>query len=230
MTTNIILQVEKLNKSFQQGKNTINVLKDISLSIKMGEIIALVGPSGCGKTTLLQLLGLLDKPNSGKIIINGTDYNKKNSSAKTKCRLNNIGFIYQSYNLLSDFTALENCMMPLLIAKHSKQEATVKATELLSSLGLENRLSHYPSQLSGGEQQRVAIARSLIHKPDVILADEPTGNLDRDNAKKVIEILIQAVRQMKNSLVIVTHNLEIVKNVDKILTINNAKILTKHDS
>jgi lipoprotein-releasing system ATP-binding protein len=221
------LQVEKLNKSFKQGKNTIHVLKNISLSVKKGEIMALVGPSGCGKTTLLQLLGLLDKPDSGHIIINGTDYNTQDNTLKTNCRLNHIGFIYQSYNLLNDFTALENCIMPLLIAKHSRKEASLKAIELLSSLGLKNRIQHLPSQLSGGEQQRVAIARSIIHQPDLILADEPTGNLDHDNAKKVMDILIRAVRQMQKSLVIVTHNLDIVKDVDKIMTISNAHITTK---
>ena len=227
MTKSAILKVEKLNKSFKQGKNKIKVLNDISLSIKKGEIIALVGPSGCGKTTLLQLLGLLDKADSGKVVINGTDYSNKSDTAKTTCRLNNLGFIYQAHNLLSDFTALENCMMPLLIANIPKRTAAKQVTILLSSLGLKNRLNHYPSQLSGGEQQRVAIARSLIHKPDLILADEPTGNLDHDNAKKVMDLIIKAVRQMQNSLIIVTHNLEIVKHADKILTINNAKITNK---
>ena len=227
MTKAVTLKTEKLCKSFTQGKNKIKVLNDISLSIKKGEVIALVGPSGCGKTTLLQLLGLLDKADSGKIIINDIDYSKKSDAAKTTCRLNKLGFVYQAHNLLSDFTALENCIMPLLIANTPKKTAIAQATELLSSLGLKNRINHYPSQLSGGEQQRVAIARSLIHKPELILADEPTGNLDHDNAKKVMDLLIQAVRQMQNSLVIVTHNLEIVKNADKILTINNAKIINK---
>lgn len=225
MTKAVTLKVEKLCKSFTQGKNKIKVLNDISLSIKKGEVIALVGPSGCGKTTLLQLLGLLDKADSGKLIINDTDYSNKSDADKTTCRLNKLGFVYQAHNLLSDFTALENCIMPLLIANTAKKTAITQAIELLSSLGLKNRINHYPSQLSGGEQQRVAIARSLIHKPELILADEPTGNLDHDNAKKVMDLLIQAVRQMQNSLVIVTHNLEIVKNADKILTINNAKII-----
>lgn len=227
MTKAVTLKTEKLCKSFTQGKNKIKVLNDISLSIKKGEVIALVGASGCGKTTLLQLLGLLDKANSGKIIINDVDYSNKSDAAKTTCRLNKLGFVYQAHNLLSDFTALENCIMPLLIANTAKKTAITQAIELLSSLGLKNRINHYPSQLSGGEQQRVAIARSLIHKPELILADEPTGNLDHDNAKKVMDLLIQAVRQMQNSLVIVTHNLEIVKNADKILTINNAKIINK---
>lgn len=227
MTNTTILKVETLCKSFKQGKKNIKVLNDVSLSIKNSEVIALVGPSGCGKTTLLQLLGLLDKADSGNIIISGTDYSNKSDALKTTCRLHKLGFVYQAHNLLSDFTALENCIMPLLIAKQSKKTAITQATSLLSSLGLKNRLDHYPSQLSGGEQQRVAIARSLIHKPDLILADEPTGNLDHNNAKKVMDILIKAVRQMQKSLVIVTHNLEIVKNVDKILTINNAKIINK---
>jgi lipoprotein-releasing system ATP-binding protein len=222
-----ILEIKNLTKTFAQGKNQICVLDNISLSLKKGEVLALVGPSGCGKTTLLQILGLLDKPDHGKIIIDNIDYRDKSDQDKTTCRLQNLGFIYQAYNLLSDFTALENCMMPLLISKNSRKFASSQAITLLSELGLEDRLNHYPSQLSGGEQQRVAIARSLIHQPKLILADEPTGNLDHDNAQKVMNLLIASVRQMQTSLVIVTHNLELVKNVDKIVTINNAKILLK---
>lgn len=227
MTKSLILQVDNLTKTFRQGKNTICVLDNISLSVKKGEVIALVGPSGCGKTTLLQNLGLLDKPDHGQIIINNIDYNDKSDSIRTRCRLENLGFIYQAYNLLSDFTALENCMMPLLIANISKKIARVQAEEILTTLGLEHRFNHYPSQLSGGEQQRVAIARSLIHKPSLVLADEPTGNLDQENAKKVINLLIETSRKMHTSLIIVTHNLEIVKNVDRILTINSARIISK---
>jgi lipoprotein-releasing system ATP-binding protein len=227
MTKSVILKVENLTKTFRQGKNNICVLDNISLSVKKGEVIALVGPSGCGKTTLLQILGLLDRPDHGQIMIKNVDYNNKSDNIKTRCRLENLGFIYQAYNLLSDFTALENCMMPLLIANISKKIARAQATEILSVLGLENRLNHYPSQLSGGEQQRVAIARSLIHKPSLVLADEPTGNLDQENAKKVINLLIETSRKMQTSLIIVTHNLEIVKNVDRILTINNGKIISK---
>ncbi|MBP9791814.1 MAG: ABC transporter ATP-binding protein [Rickettsiales bacterium] len=227
MTKSVILKVDNLTKTFKQGKINICVLEDISLSVKKGEVIALVGPSGCGKTTLLQILGLLDRPDHGQIIINNINYNDKSDSIKTKCRLENLGFIYQAYNLLSDFTAIENCMMPLLIANISRKTAKAQATEILSILGLEQRVNHYPSQLSGGEQQRVAIARSLIHKPSLVLADEPTGNLDQENAKKVINLLIETSRKMQTSLIIVTHNLEIVKNVDRILTINNAKIISK---
>ncbi len=223
--TNYILKAEKLVKSFKQGSNKITILNEADFSLRENEVVALIGPSGCGKTTFLQILGLLDVPDKGKIIINGKNYsNTIFDYTKTICRRHNIGFIYQSYNLLHDFTALENTMFPLRVQNISKKKAKEKALYLLKELGLENRIHHLPTQLSGGEQQRVAIARSIIHEPLIVLADEPTGNLDYENSVKVIDVLIKSVRRLKKSLIMVTHNIEIAKKSDRIMTIENGKL------
>ena len=224
----LILKVTGISKYFKQGDNIINILDDASLTVYENEVVALVGPSGCGKTTFLQIIGLLDEPTKGEIIIDGQDLSKKSDSYRTDYRKNHIGFVYQSHNLLGDFTAFDNVMMPLLLkggGNKSKRDALV--FEMLSKLGLENRRNNLPSQLSGGEQQRVAIGRSLIHDPLVVLADEPTGNLDSENAKKVISLLLSTVKKHKKSLVIVTHNLDIAKKADRIITIEKGKIVEK---
>lgn len=219
------LQAVKISKYFKQPHSTITILDEADFQIFPNEVIAVVGPSGCGKTTFLQILGLLDKPDSGEIFINDINYSKGGDNKRTACRKNNIGFIYQAYNLLSNFTALENVMLPLLLQNASKKEAKAKAIVLLEKLGLENRISHFPAQLSGGEQQRVAIARSVIHEPTIILADEPTGNLDKENSIKTINLLINLVKSLQKSLVIVTHNQDISSKADKIVTIDNGKII-----
>lgn len=220
-----IIQAKGLCKAFKQGDNCIQVLDKAQFTLKAGEIVALVGPSGCGKTTFLHLIGLLDLPDSGEIIIDKVDYVKASDRMRTICRRNKLGFVYQSHNLLADFTALDNTLLPLQLCGGGKRDSKQHAIHLLNELQLKDRLNHYPSQLSGGEQQRVAIARSLAHNPAVILADEPTGNLDSANAKVVLDLLVDIVRDMGKSLVIVTHNRDIAKKADRILTIKNGLLV-----
>ena len=225
VTNKKVLKAKGLYKTFKQGTNLIHVIENANFDLAENEVVALIGPSGCGKTTFLHMIGLLDLPDHGKISINKKNFMKANDNARTLCRRNDIGFVYQSHNLLEDFTALENVMLPLRLHKISAKEIEKRARELLKKLNLIKRALHYPSQLSGGEQQRVAIARSLIHNPKIILADEPTGNLDRTNAEKVLSLLIETARGLKKSLVIVTHNDEVAKQADRIMTIKNGKLV-----
>ncbi|NRA73357.1 MAG: ABC transporter ATP-binding protein [Rickettsiales bacterium] len=227
MSKKKLLQAKLLGKSFKQGTKIIQVLKDANFELFENEIVALVGPSGCGKTTFLHVIGLLDLPDNGDIIIDDKNFVKVSDKQRTLYRRNNIGFVYQSHNLLNDFTALENVILPLRLHRISIKEGRKHAENLLRKLGLHNRADHYPTQLSGGEQQRVAIARSLVHDPKIILADEPTGNLDQDNATKVLNLLFTTMRKLKKSLVIVTHNNEIAKLADRVVTIKNGKLTTR---
>lgn len=219
------LEISHLSKYFAQGKNTIQILKEANLKVKKGEVVSLVGPSGSGKTTLLQLCGLLDNANSGSIKINEIEYYKASDKVKTEARLKNIGFVYQFHHLLPEFSALENVIMPLIIAGQDIKEAKKLGMEHLEELGIAARAKHRPAELSGGEQQRVAIARALIHKPSLILADEPTGNLDAHNAKNTFDILLKAAKNHKVACLIVTHNLDLAAKCERIVTINNAKIV-----
>ena len=219
------LELVNISKSYKQGKKKLAILKNISLEIKKGEIVAFVGPSGSGKTTLLQIAGLLDSADSGKIIINGNDYSKKEDSARTKIRQKEIGFIYQFHHLLPEFSALENIIIPQMISGIKKEEASAKAAEALKSLGLAKRSQHRPSELSGGEQQRVAIARAIVNKPSILLADEPTGNLDPQTANTVFELLIKTIKKYELSMLMVTHNLELAQKVDRIVTIDGGKLV-----
>lgn len=221
-----VLKASGLYKAFKQGTTDIVILDNAHIELKAGEIVALVGPSGCGKTTCMQILGLLDAPDKGQISINGVDYSNSRDYHKTLCRRNNIGFVYQAYNLLADFTALENVRLPLLLQDKSRKEANNRSITLLEELGLKERINHLPIHLSGGEQQRVAIARSLIHDPSLILTDEPTGNLDHDTAQKTVSILFNAAKSFNKSLIIVTHNNDIAKQADRILTIEDGKFKT----
>jgi len=223
--SNAVLKLNDIHHSFTQGKHKLEVLKGINLEIKQGEMVALLGPSGCGKSTLLQIAGLLEKPNSGEIIINDIVNNKKQSDKiRTALRSKNIGFIYQFHYLLSDFTALENLLIPQYIAGVKKKAATEKAMELLARVGLEDRATHYPSQLSGGEQQRVAIARALVNNPSILLADEPTGNLDPKTAKEVFEIMRKTIKDSNAGALIVTHDYELASNMDRILKLKDGVI------
>lgn len=219
---NLVLQ--NINKSFTSGTQKIDVIRSANLEIKKGENVALVGPSGAGKTTFLQIAGLLDSPDSGKIIVNDVDASKANDSIRTNLRKNHIGFIYQSHHLLPEFSALENVAMPLFIQNIDKQSAIKRAKEILTKVGLEDRLDHLPSQLSGGQQQRVAVARAIVTNPSILLADEPTGNLDSENANLVFELILKLSKQHQISSLIVTHNLELAKKLDRIVHIKDGVI------
>ena len=219
-----VIELENIKKSFSQANQKIEVLKGANLKIKKGQMASLIGPSGSGKTTILQIAGLLDTPNSGKILINGIDASKADDEVRTKIRKNHIGFVYQSHHLLPEFSALENAALPLLIQGKNKDEAFAAAKKILEEVELEDRFDHKPSQLSGGQQQRVAIARALISRPSLILADEPTGNLDAGIAAKVFEILQRLVKTYEIGCLVVTHNLDLAQKSDKIFTIKSGAI------
>lgn len=220
----VIFECQGLGKSYHDGTSTISVLKSIDFSILQGDRIAIVGPSGSGKSTLLHLLGGLDKPSSGKIELQGIDW--QNISEKKRCQVRNrqLGFIYQFHHLLPEFTATENVAMPLLLANRSVAEAREQALLILDKVGLANRVSHKPSELSGGERQRVAIARALVHQPSCVLADEPTGNLDQATATKVFELMLGLNEQLNTALVIVTHDQQLAAKMDKIYTIKDGTL------
>lgn len=204
----LLIKTEKLGKSYQQPSGALQVLKNIDLTIHKGEAVCIVGSSGAGKSTLLHLLGALDRPTHGKIFYNGRDLNEFSDDELAKLRNEKMGFVFQFHHLLGEFTALENVMMPCLVGGLSRKEAQLKAEELLFTLGLTQRLTHYPSELSGGEQQRVAIARALVQKPEILLADEPTGNLDTQNGKIIEDLFFTLKTKLGITLVVVTHNLQ----------------------
>jgi lipoprotein-releasing system ATP-binding protein len=205
--------------------NGLQVLKGINLHIEAGEIVSIVGASGAGKTTLLQILGTLDKPNNGTISIAGTDVTKLKQKSLSAFRNKEIGFVFQFHQLLPEFTALENVCMPAWIAKTTKSVAEKRAKELLDYLGLSNRIKHKPSELSGGEQQRVAVARALMNTPSVLLADEPSGNLDSKNAQELHDLFFKLRDEFKQTFVIVTHNEELANRADRKLTIKDGVIV-----
>ncbi|WP_298778037.1 ABC transporter ATP-binding protein [uncultured Polaribacter sp.] len=217
-----------ITKNIHKYYGEVEVLKGLNLHIKKGEIVAIVGPSGAGKTTLLQILGTLDKPNKEKDFdLSINDISLKNLSDKelSQFRNNHIGFIFQFHQLLPEFTALENVCIPAYIGKKSKKEAETRAKELLNFLGLSHRMHHKPNELSGGEQQRVAVARALINNPSVILADEPTGNLDSESAKNLHELFFKLRDEFGQTFVLVTHNEELANMTDRKLTMIDGKII-----
>lgn len=219
------LKLVNLCKSFKQGNQEILALDNVNLDAKKGKMTALIGPSGSGKTTLLQIAGLLDKASAGEIFINEIDATKASESERTQIRRNNIGFIYQFHHLLPEFSALENVAMPLLIQEKNKAEAFEEARILLNEIGLKDRLEHKPSELSGGQQQRVAIARAIVSKPALILADEPTGNLDSSNSQNVFELLLNLTKSYGIACLLVTHNLELAKKSDFTVEIRDGRIV-----
>lgn len=220
-----LLEVHGLERTFSQGGETLTVLKDLSLSINKGEMVALVGPSGAGKSTLLQMIGLLDSPTRGSISINGQEVTGQNERQRTMLRREFIGFVYQFHYLLPEFSALENVVLPQMIAGKSRADARDHATMLLKALGLGHRLDHRPARLSGGEQQRVAIARALANNPKLLLADEPTGNLDPHTASDVFEILVELVRTTGIGAIIATHNLDLAEKMDRIFELKGGRLL-----
>lgn len=221
---NNTLKLTHVARTFGKNSTKLQVLKDINLEIREGEIVALVGPSGSGKSTLLHIAGLLDTPTSGTIEIAGENATQMDDAGRTRLRMKSIGFVYQSHLLLPDFNALENVMMPQLIAGIKEKDAMERAKELLKSVGLSHRLTHRAGQLSGGEQQRVAIARALANRPALLLADEPTGNLDPKTADEVFDIFMQIVRQTGLSALLATHNPELAKKMDRRICVVDGKI------
>jgi len=213
-------------KNIFKSYDNLAVLKGVNLGITKGEIVSIVGASGAGKTTLLQIIGTLDKADKGELIIKGTSIKELNSKSLAKFRNENVGFVFQFHQLLPEFTALENICIPAYIAKKSKAEAEKEGLKLLEFLGLPDRANHKPGELSGGEQQRVAVARALINRPAVVFADEPSGNLDSTNAKELHELFFKLRDQFKQTFVIVTHNEELANMADRKLTISDGIIVS----
>ncbi len=222
----ILLQCDNLCKRYQEGNVQTDVLHDVSFSVGQGEMLAIVGTSGSGKSTLLHLLGGLDTPTSGDVVFDNQSMSKLSSAAKAELRNRELGFIYQFHHLLPDFTALENVAMPLLIGKHKPAEIDARAREMLRSVGLEHRASHRPSELSGGERQRVAIARALVNNPRLVLADEPTGNLDARNADSIFQLLGELNQSQGTAFLVVTHDLQLAKRMSRQLEMRDGRLTT----
>ena len=219
------LELRNVYRSFKQGSQTLEVLRGINLNIEKGEIVALIGPSGSGKSTMLQISGLLEKPTKGEIYLNGQKCSKLGDMMRTGLRRDYLGFVYQYHNLLADFDATENVMLPQLIAGVGMAEAKAKAEWLLKRLGLEKRFKHRPAEMSGGEQQRVAIARALANAPKLLLADEPTGNLDPKMAEIVFGELLSIVKETGLSALIATHNFDLADQMDRKVRLEEGKLV-----
>lgn len=218
----MLIQAQNIHKSY----GALKVLKGVDIAIQRKEVVSIVGPSGAGKSTLLHIIGTLDKPDSGSVRVNETDINSLKDKQLSAFRNKHIGFVFQFHHLLPEFTALENICIPAFIAKVEKAEAEKKALELLSFLGLEQRKNHKPSELSGGEQQRIAVARALINNPDVVLADEPSGNLDSASAKELHQLFFTLREKFGQTFVIVTHNNELAGMTDRVLTMRDGMIVS----
>lgn len=219
-----VLSIRGLERTYVTGDRPLTVLRNADLDVHPGEIVGLIGPSGSGKSSLLHAAGLLEHPNAGRIIIEGRDCSDLGDRARTRIRLGAIGFVYQFHHLLPEFSALDNVALPQMIAGRCKAEAQARALELLSGLGLAERAHHQPGQLSGGEQQRVAIARALANSPRLLLADEPTGNLDPHTSAAVFESLYELVRREGVAALVATHNLELARHMDRVLALKDGHL------
>jgi len=221
--SNNILEIKKISKNFQHRNKLIEIFKNVSISIKKGDLVALIGPSGSGKSTLLNMISLIDTPTSGQIFFNKKDMKKLNEENKNDVRKKHISMIFQDNNLLTDFTALENVLLPLIIREEKVKLSRKKAERILASFNLKSRQNHYPDELSGGEQQRVAIARVLISETDLILADEPTGNLDHKTSEEIFSYFLK-LKKLNKTIIFATHNRELANKADYKLSIFNGNI------
>lgn len=222
-----ILVADQIQRTFKQGDRDIEVLKGASLTLNPGEITALIGPSGSGKSTFLQILGLLERADAGEIFVGGRPLLKSTDEVRTRTRREKLGFVYQAHHLLPEFTALENVMMPERLNGRRYGQAEERATKLIERVGMQHRLTHRPAQLSGGEQQRIAIARALANNPAVVLADEPTGNLDPHTAAAVFKMLLEVVREEKVAILVATHNHDLLPMMDRVLNIKDGAVVEK---
>jgi len=222
--TETVLECRGVIRRFEEGDSVLDVLKGVDLSVAPAERVAIIGTSGSGKTTLLQIMGGLDDPNGGEVLVDGQAMHGGDEKAKGDLRNRYIGFVYQFHHLLPEFTAEENVAMPLLIRREAKADALAQARELLGRVGLGERLTHKPGELSGGERQRAAVARALITRPQLVLADEPTGNLDAGNGEHVLSLMLELNRELQTSLVIVTHDHSIAERMDRILVLEDGRL------
>jgi lipoprotein-releasing system ATP-binding protein len=221
---NSVLQCRGVVRRFREGDSTLEVLRGVDLDVNPAERVAIIGTSGSGKTTLLQIMGGLDDPDEGEVFVDGRPMHDGNELSKGELRNRYIGFVYQFHHLLPEFTAQENVAMPLLIRREARQDALSRAGELLARVGLGERLTHKPGELSGGERQRAAVARALITRPQLVLADEPTGNLDAGNGEHVLNLMLELNKELQTSLVIVTHDHSIANRMDRVLVLEDGKL------
>ncbi len=225
MSDDPALALSGIERRFRQGTTVLEVLRGANLDLAPGEIVALVGQSGAGKSTLLHIAGLLERPDGGTVLIDGRDCGGLGETARTELRRRHLGFVYQYHHLLAEFSARENIMLPQMIAGMRREAARTRADELLSLIGLTDRAEHRPARLSGGEQQRVAVARALANRPAVLLADEPTGNLDAETAEAVLAVLLDLVREAGMTALIATHNMDLATRLDRILMLRNGALV-----
>ncbi|MFN7178659.1 ABC transporter ATP-binding protein [Hyphomonas sp.] len=225
MTAAPVLELRAIERTYKTSAGALQVLRGTDLTIAPGELVGLVGPSGSGKSTLLHTAGLLEEPEAGQVFLDGADCLKLNEAGRTAIRRLKIGFVYQFHHLLPEFNAIDNVAMPLMIAGIRKKEARERAARLLDEMGLAERVDHQPAQLSGGEQQRVAIARALANDPRLVIADEPTGNLDPATTERVFATLIKMVREEGAGVLVATHNLALIRHMDRVLTLQDGKLV-----
>ncbi|ACX82371.1 lipoprotein-releasing ABC transporter ATP-binding protein LolD [Aggregatibacter actinomycetemcomitans] len=226
--TTALLSCQNISKFYQEGTQQTEVLKQVSFAMQQGELVAIVGSSGSGKSTLLHTLGGLDQPSGGEVFIKGQSLQQMTPNALAKLRNQYLGFVYQFHHLMADFTALENVMMPMLIGRQNKSEAQARAEQMLSAVGLQHRISHRPSALSGGERQRVAIARALVNNPALVLADEPTGNLDHKTTESIFELIQQLNQEKHIAFLLVTHDLSLAEKLNRRLIMQDGVLREEH--